>query len=147
MNSNQVFRLALRGILAATTLTLVTFSALTIADELRFKLTGDKEVPPVTTKASGDATLTINKDMTISGKVMTSGISGNAAHIHLAKTGVNGPVIVPLVKNGDNGWMVPDGSKLTEDQYKAYMAGELYVNVHSAENKGGEIRGQLMPSK
>lgn len=41
--------------------------------------------------------------------------------------------------------MVPDGSKLSADQYQAYKAGELYVNVHSAEFKPGEIRGQLMP--
>ena len=85
--------------------------------------------------------------MAISGKVVTSGISGNAAHIHLAKAGVNGPVIVPLVKSGDNGWVVPPDSKLTDDQYKAYIAGDLYVNVHSAKHTGGAIRGQLMPSK
>jgi len=40
---------------------------------------------------------------------------------------------------------VPEGTKLSEPQYQAYKAGELYVNVHSAENKGGEIRGQLTP--
>jgi CHRD domain-containing protein len=34
---------------------------------------------------------------------------------------------------------------LTADQYKAYQAGELYVNVHSEANKGGEIRGQIKP--
>jgi len=55
-------------------------------------------------------------------------------------------VIVPLVKSGD-AWMVPDGTKLTAEQYKAYKAGELYVNAHSAENKGGEVRGQLLPPK
>jgi len=67
------------------------------------------------------------------------------AHIHLAPAGKNGPVIVPLTKSGDNMWSVPAGAKLTDDQYKAYKAGDLYVNVHSAENKGGEIRGQLKP--
>jgi hypothetical protein len=69
------------------------------------------------------------------------------AHIHNGKAGSNGPVIVTLTKNGDNGWMVPAGSKLSETEFKAFMADELYVNVHSAENKGGEIRGQLMSSK
>jgi hypothetical protein len=54
-------------------------------------------------------------------------------------------VIVPLTKSGDNAWSVPAGAKLTADQYKAYKAGDLYVNVHSADNKGGEIRGQLKP--
>jgi hypothetical protein len=91
--------------------------------------------------------ITINKDMTVSGKIMTSGIAATMAHIHNGKAGSNGPVIVTLTKNGDNGWMVPAGAKLSETEFKAFMADELYVNVHSAENKGGEIRGQLMPSK
>ncbi len=40
---------------------------------------------------------------------------------------------------------MPEGSKLTDEQYAAYKAGNLYVNVHSAANKGGEIRAQLKP--
>jgi len=40
---------------------------------------------------------------------------------------------------------VPAGSKLTDAQYESYKAGNLYVNVHSAANKGGEIRAQIKP--
>ena len=40
---------------------------------------------------------------------------------------------------------MPAGSVLSDEQYAAYLAGNLYINVHSAENKGGEIRGQLKP--
>ena len=83
--------------------------------------------------------------MTVSGGITTAGIAATAAHIHLGKAGTNGMVVIGLVKNGDNAWSVPPGAKLTDEQYKAYLAGELYVNVHSAANKGGEIRGQLMP--
>jgi hypothetical protein len=54
---------------------------------------------------------------------------------------VNGPVIVPLVRTDVNVWSVPAGAKLTEAQYAAHRAGNLYVNVHSTTNPGGEIRG------
>jgi len=143
----QIARPTMMGIVAASTFALAAFSSFATAEELKFKLSGDMEVPPVKTMAQGTADITINKDMTVSGKIMTSGITGTMAHIHNGKAGSNGPVIVTLTKNGDNGWMVPAGSKLSETEYKAFMADELYVNVHSAENKGGEIRGQLMPSK
>jgi hypothetical protein len=65
-----------------------------------------------------------------------------AAHIHMGSAGKNGPVILPLTKEGDT-YKVPAGSKLNPDQLKAFKAGDLYVNVHTAENKGGEVRGQL----
>ncbi len=55
------------------------------------------------------------------------------------------PVIVPMTKSGDNGWTVQAGAKLTDQQYDAFKAGNLYVNVHSAAHPGGEIRGQLKP--
>ena len=109
------------------------------------KLTGDSEVPPVTTSATGSATITVGEDKSISGSVTTKGVEGIAAHVHQAAAGKNGPPIVALEKGADGSWNVPKGSKLTDEQYKAYKAGELYVNVHSAANKGGEIRAQLKP--
>lgn len=145
MNTSQKLRLALPGILAATAVILASFATPAVADDLKFKLSGDMEVPPVSTMAAGDGSITIKPDMNISGKVMTSGLAGTMAHIHIGKAGTNGPVVITLNKSGDNGWMVPEGSKLSEPQYQAYKAGELYVNVHSADHKPGEIRGQLMP--
>jgi hypothetical protein len=71
-------------------------------------------------------------------------MAGTAAHIHFGAKGRNGPVIVPLAKNGDT-YSVPAGRKLTESQLKAYKQGELYVNVHSARYKGGEVRAQIQP--
>ena len=107
-------------------------------------LSGSQEVPPVTTTATGKGTITVLDDKTVSGSVMTTGVEGTAAHIHLAARGQNGPVIIPLTKSGDT-YSVPAGAKLNDDQYAAYKAGNLYVNVHSAANKGGEIRGQITP--
>ncbi len=147
MNTFPNRRLALPGILAVAALSLATFSLPASADDIKFKLSGDMEVPPVSTTASGDGMITIKPDMSVSGKVTTSGMGATMAHIHFGKTGVNGPVVITLNKSGDNAWMVPEGSKLSAEQYQAYKAGELYVNVHSAEHKPGEIRGQLMPPK
>jgi hypothetical protein len=115
------------------------------AEDVKVMLSGADEVPAVTTKAMGEATITIGKDMSVSGNVKTTGIEGVAAHIHLGEAGKNGPPVVTLIKGEGGTWTTPPGAKLTEDQYKAFKAGNLYVNVHSAAHKGGEIRGQLKP--
>ena len=108
-------------------------------------LSGSQEVPPVTTTASGSSTIMVGADKSVSGSVTATGINATAAHIHMAAMGQNGPVVVPLTKAADGAWSVPAGVKLTDAQYDAFKAGNLYVNVHSDANKGGEIRGQLKP--
>ena len=108
-------------------------------------LSGNQEVPPVSTAATGTGTITVLMDRSVSGSVTTSGVAGAAAHIHLAAPGQNGPVIVPLNKTGDNVWSVPPAIRLNDAQYEAYRLGNLYVNVHSAANPSGEIRGQIKP--
>ena len=115
------------------------------AADVKVVLSGSEEVPVVTTGASGSGTIVVGDDMSVSGNVVTTGIAGTAAHIHLAEAGKNGPVAVPLTKNGDGGWTVPAGTKLTEAQFAAFKAGNLYVNVHSEAYKAGEIRAQLKP--
>ena len=115
------------------------------AEDVKVTLTGAEEVPAVTTAAKGEGTITIAKDLSVKGAVKTTGIEGVAAHIHLAEPGKNGPPVVTLTKGADGSWSTPEGAKLTDDQYKAFKAGNLYVNVHSAAHKGGEIRGQLKP--
>jgi len=108
-------------------------------------LSGSQEVPPVTTSASGSGTITVAPDKSVSGSITTTGVAATAAHIHNGAPGRNGPVIIPLVKTSDNVWSVPAGARMTDAQHESYRAGNLYVNVHSAANKGGEIRGQLKP--
>jgi hypothetical protein len=112
---------------------------------VKVKLTGDEEVPPVKTAASGSGAFVISPDKSVSGSISTTGIDATAAHIHEGPAGKNGPVIVPLTKGSDNRWSVAAGAKLTDAQYASYQAGNLYVNVHSAANKGGEIRAQIKP--
>jgi hypothetical protein len=113
---------------------------------LTVKMTGAQEVPPVNTAASGTGTITVGEDRSVSGRIMTQGVNGVAAHIHEAAAGQNGPVIVPMDKTGENEWSTKPGAKLTDAQFEAYKAGRLYFNVHSPTNKGGEIRGQIQPA-
>jgi CHRD domain-containing protein len=112
---------------------------------VKVKLTGDEEVPPVKTAASGTGSFVISADKSVSGSITTTGVDGTAAHIHEGPAGKNGPVIVPLTKGANNTWSVAPGAKLTDAQYEGYKSGNLYVNVHSAANKGGEIRAQFKP--
>ena len=111
---------------------------------MKVNLTGAEEVPPVNTQAKGSGSFRVADDGTVTGSVTTEGVSGTMAHIHQAAKGQNGPVIVPLTKNGDT-YSVPEGRKLTPAQIDALKAGNLYVNVHSNQHKGGEIRAQLQP--
>jgi hypothetical protein len=108
------------------------------------KLSGEEQVPPVSASGSGSGTIRVNSDGTVSGSVTTTGVEGTMAHIHQGAKGQNGPVIIPLTKSGDT-YTVPSGAKLNDAQMQAFKAGSLYVNVHTAKNKGGEVRGQLNP--
>ena len=109
-------------------------------------LSGAEEVPPVKTAGSGRGTITVKDDKSVSGSVTITGFTSTAAHIHMGAASCVCPVIIPLTKSSDgNTWSVPEGRKLTDAQYDAYKAGNLYVNVHSAANKSGEVRGRLKP--
>lgn len=108
-------------------------------------LSGSQQSPPVTTSGSGKGKITVGADRSVSGSVTTTGVPGTMAHIHQAAAGQNGPVVIPLTRTAEGTWTVPAGAKLTEAQYEAFKAGNLYVNVHTDANKGGEVRGQLKP--
>ena len=154
MKIPDMFRAAVSAMIVSTALMLAgceTMSSAWDSTKTFFSgsnvtLSGDEEVPPVKTSASGSGTITVKEDRSVSGSVTTTGVTATGAHIHLAPRGKIGKIIIPLTKSSDgNTWSVPAGAKLTDAQYEAYKAGSLYVNVHSAANKGGEIRGQLKP--
>ena len=115
------------------------------AADVKVTLSGSDETPPVQTSASGSGVISIGDDKSVSGSVKTTGLEGTAAHIHVGAPGKAGPPIITLTKGAEGAWSVPPGSKLTDEQFKNFKAGDLYVNVHSAEHKPGEIRGQLKP--
>jgi hypothetical protein len=114
----------------------------------RATLAAKAEVPkpkaPAAAGGSFSATVTeIGKKSSVKWTLTFHGLSGKAlaAHIHLAKPGAAGPVIVPLCGPCRSG-MTGRGT-MTHDQGEMLERGLGYVNVHTAKNKGGEIRGQL----
>jgi hypothetical protein len=126
---------------------LAAASAATI--DYRATMNGKSEVPPTTSTGTGDVLATLNTDTKQLNYTMTyMGLSGpaTAAHFHgPAEAGQNAGVAVPI---GNNPPSPSSGTvTLTEAQMKDLEAGKWYANVHTADNKGGEIRGQLVRAK
>jgi CHRD domain len=111
---------------------------------IKVTLSGAEEVPPLNVPGSGSGSFRVADDGMITGSVTTKDVQGTMAHIHRGAKGTNGPVIIPLDKKGDT-YSVPAGRKFTAAQIDDLKKGNLYVNVHTARNKGGEVRGQLQP--
>jgi len=144
MSQQGIKRLFLAGVGTAAML-LAGCATMNSGNAVNVKLIGANEVPALNIATSGSGSFTVGADKSVSGSVTTYGVAGTAAHIHVGAYGNNGPVAIPLTKTSDNTWSVPAGAKFTDEQYQAYKAGETYVNVHSVEHKGGEVRGQLRP--
>jgi CHRD domain-containing protein len=105
------------------------------------------EVPPVQGAAKGSAAINVDTaTKAITWRIEYSGLSGPAAagHIHCgAAAGANAGVAVSF---GDKLASPIQGSgTMTDAQMADLQAGKCYVNIHTAANKGGEVRGQLAP--
>jgi hypothetical protein len=111
-------------------------------------LDAKSEVPPTTSSGTGTATVTYDPaTKTVTWEGSFSGLSGpaTAAHIHgPAEAGKNAGVIVPLSQQGTP---FKGSATLADDKASALASalssGQAYVNVHTAANPGGEVRGQL----
>lgn len=130
------------GVLAACAQMDASIKAQETGQQVR--LEGSQEVPPVSTTAYGTGTINIMPDRTVTVTLSVVDMTPTAAHIHEGAKGANGPVIVPFTKISERSFVAPDNAKLTEAQYASYKAGNLYVNVHSAKNPGGEVRAQIV---
>ena len=109
-------------------------------------LRGAQEVPPTPSAASGSGTVLINPaNRQLIAGVTTIGIAGNAAHIHEAPPGANGPIIIPLTESATGSAVWTANVILSEAQFTSLLAGNMYFNVHSSTFPGGEIRGQILP--
>ena len=81
----------------------------------------------------------------ITGSVTVSGLQPTGVHIHAGGTGDSGPVVVTLTRSSDDVWLIPAGVVLNDANFASYQKGELFVDVHTAANPGGEIRAQVGP--
>jgi CHRD domain-containing protein len=120
------------------------------------RLSGNQEVPPVATSSSATTNIVVQQTKCpssatslscpeILGSVYTAGVSGTSADIRQGRRGQNGPAVVTLMKVNDTTWAIPPFTFLSDGQYEAYEAGDLYVNVRSLAHPNGEIRAQLVP--
>jgi hypothetical protein len=129
-------------LLAAGLLTAGMWASAQAADTYKATLNGASEVPPVQSSATGSATVTADTaSKKVTWSVSYTGLTPAAAHIHCgAAAGANAGVAVPLTAGPSP--MAGSGA-MTEAQLADLAAGKCYVNIHTAANKGGEIRGQL----
>ncbi len=116
---------------------------------LRFSaLTGAETVPQLQSSASGRAAITLDPasgTLAIHAQVADLD-NATQAHLHQAYAGATGPVLVGLAMDmtTPGHWFV-EGAVLNAAGLAAFDNGQLYVNVHSPANPGGEIRGQVLP--
>jgi CHRD domain len=120
-------------------------------------LSGQEEVPPVQTQATGAAEFTLMGMDSVNYTVNASNIQGaTAGHIHLGKPGENGPVVITLFKYDTPMNQVSETGSFTAADLEGPMTGQpfqelgtaalnggLYVNIHTETNPNGEIRGQI----
>jgi hypothetical protein len=144
------------ALLAITALLALPASAFA-AESFTADLTVDAEVPPVAapSEGSGSAEVTISTDETeVTYNVSYQDLTGEAvaSHIHFGAAGVAGGIMLPLAHGPS-----PFGGTLTEADFTpvdggpqtfaealdAIRDGNAYVNIHTAANGPGEIRGQL----
>jgi hypothetical protein len=114
----------------------------------KVELKSSEEVPPNTSKGAGTANVTYDPaTKLLSWKISYSALTGPATmgHIHgPAEAGKNAAVVIPFAKVDSP---IEGSATLSDAQAADLKDGKLYINIHTAENKGGEIRAQLMGGK
>jgi CHRD domain len=124
----------------------VAFAGPAFAEKMKATLDGKSEVPPNASAATGTADIDYDAaTKKLTWKLTYSGLSGpaTAAHFHgPAEPGKNAGVAVAIPNAGTS--PVSGSATLTDAQAADLTAGKYYVNVHTAANPGGEIRGQVM---
>ena len=123
----------------------IAFAGPAFAEKMKATLNGKSEVPANTSAGTGTADIDYDAaSKKLSWKVTYSGLSGpaTAAHFHgPAEAGKNAGVAVPIANIASS--PAEGSATLTDAQAADLLGGKLYVNIHTAANPGGEIRGQV----
>ena len=124
----------------------VAFAGPAFAEKMKATLDGKSEVPPNTSAGTGTADIDYDAaSKKLSWKLTYSGLTGpaTAAHFHgPAEAGKNAGVAVAIP--GATSSPAEGSATLTDAQAADLTGGKLYINVHTAANPGGEIRGQVV---
>jgi len=124
----------------------VAFAGPAFADKMKATLSGAAEVPAVTTAGKGTADIDYDAaSKKLSWKVTYTGLSGpaTAAHFHGPAGAADKAGVAVAIPNAGTS-PVEGSATLTDAQAADLTAGKYYVNIHTAANPGGEIRGQVM---
>jgi hypothetical protein len=116
--------------------------ALAQTTKFQAQMSGSEEVPAKQSNGKGTATATLNGN-TLEYNVEYSGLSGPATAGHFygpADRGANAGVVVPFANPASP---IHGTATLTDQQKADLMAGKWYANIHTQQNPGGEIRGQM----
>ena len=123
----------------------IAFAGPAFADKMKATLDGKSEVPPNASAGTGTADIDYDAaSKKLSWKVTYSGLSGpaTAAHFHgPAEAGKNAGVAVAIPNAASS--PAEGSATLTDAQAADLTSGKYYVNIHTAANPGGEIRGQV----
>jgi len=123
----------------------VAFAGAASAETFKVTLDAKSEVPPNSSAGTGTADVDFDAaTKKLTWKLTYSGMTGpvSAAHFHgPAEPGKNAGVAVAIPNAGTS--PAEGSATLTDAQAADLMAGKYYINVHTAANPGGEIRGQV----
>ena|SRR5688572_5889371 len=129
---------------------------------LKTTMSGGEEVPVINTGMVGTAEVSVdvtNREVAVTLNVWNAPTATTAGHIHVGAAGIGGPVVLnfPAGVAGRTGDFAmtfrlgeaafvarpAQGINTLDDIIQAIVNGNAYVNIHTTQNPGGEIRGQL----
>ncbi|HTT03977.1 MAG TPA: CHRD domain-containing protein [Steroidobacteraceae bacterium] len=149
----MITKLSRRLLISAGVAGIALWSAAALAapESFQVQLTGAQQVPAVQTDGTATADLTYDPaTRMLSWSVSYSGLSSpvTMAHFHDGAEGKNGKPVLWLTKQGSPvSSPITGQAKLTAAQAHQFLAGDWYINVHTTDHKGGEVRGQVVPPK